>query len=328
MDDSFSSGDIAAVVAEQSATPASDAPPASGTSDGTPAPPASVATTTPPASSAPLESDPASNAGPIPFDRHKAAIENARQKAIEEHQTKWREQYGWAEQIDRQQLEAWSETAREMSADPVAFTQKLIAELQNDPRYAAQLRSHAARVLGQRQQAQQQDTEPQADLQTEDGTPVFSAKRLAEWHQWNTRRQEQAMNERLAPLQQTHEKLQAAEQQAQVKAWGDSFASREVGAIKRLPHYEANKAEIRAALEKMPLPEHPYAQAVQIRDAYLQVVLPKLSQSERSQVLADINAKATATTTSPTRASATTPIPDADRDTADLLREELARVGR
>lgn len=321
-------GDIEAVVSELSSEPATnDASPASdpgSVDDSTPAP---VAATAPP-SDEPTEpsTDPAS-AGPIPFDRHKAALENARVKAAEEASAKWREQYGWAEQIPREQLETWSQTAQQMAADPVGFLQKFQAELLTHPVYGPQLKSAAARTLGQRQAAQDDDAEPQPDLETEDRTPVFSAKRLAEWHAWNARQQEKKFDERLAPLQAAHAQQQEHRQRELIEHASDQFAQRELQAVKALPYYEDYKAEIKAAFAAMPQPEHPLAYGAMLRDAYLKVVVPQLSQKERSAVLADFKARGSASTASPSRPSSSAPIPDSKRPLEDLIAEEMSRAG-
>jgi hypothetical protein len=320
-------GDIAAVADELSGSSASahDASPASdpgSESESTPAATATIA----PSSDAPPEpsTDPAS-AGPIPFDRHKSALENARVKAREEALTEWRQQHGWAEQVDRTQLESWSQTAAQMSSDPVGFLQKFAAELQNHPVYGPQLKSHAARTLGQRQAAQVDDVEPQADLQTEDGTPVYSAKQLAAREAWRERQWEKKFSERLAPLQETHAEMQEARQRELIENASSNFAKRELDAVRALPHYDQYKAEIKAKFAAMPPPEHPAGYSAQLYRAYVETVVPKLSQSERSKVLAEMQTKGAASTASPTRPSASAPMRDADRPISDLIAEEMAR---
>lgn len=322
-------GDIAAVADELSGSSAStqDASPASDPGSVESRTPAPVAATAPPSDDAPDASTEPALTGGIPPDRHKAILENTRAKARDEALAEWRQRHGWAEQIDRSQLESWSQTAARMASDPVGFWQEFGAELQNHPVYSQQLKSHAARVLGQRQAVQQDDTEPQADLQTEDGTPVFSAKRQQEWRAWHDRQLEKRFEERLAPLQETHAQVQDARQRELIDHASTQFATQQLTAIKALPHYEEFKGDIKAAFAAMPTPEHPMGYAVNLRDAYLKVVLPQLSQRERSQVMAEMKTKATATTASPARPSTSAPMRDADRPIAELIAEEMARKG-
>lgn len=325
----ITSGDIASVAAEfDSAAAAPDASPASHDPDAvdlsTTAP---VAATAPPSESDPAVSTDPVSTGPIPFERHKAALENARAKARDEALNEWREQHGWAEQVSREQLESWSETAAQMSADPVGFLQRFSTELQNHPVYGPQLKSYAARTLGQRQAAQQDDIEPQADLQTDDGTPVYSAKRLAEREAWRERQLEKKFSERLAPLQETHAQVQEARQRELIDHASGQFAQQQLSAIKALPHYAEHAAEIKAEFAKMPQPEHPMGFAVQLRDAYLKVVMPRVSERERSKVLTEMQTKAGASTASPGRPSTMAPVPDANRPLHELIAEEMAAKG-
>jgi hypothetical protein len=322
-------GDIAAVASELSGSsaPAADASPASDPGSVDSSTSAATATTVPSSDAPPdISTDPAS-AGPIPFDRHKAALENARTKARDEALTEWRQQHGWAEQIPREQLENWSQTAQQMASDPVGFLQRFQAELQNHPTYGPQLRSHAARTLGSRQAAQQDDIEPQADLQTEDGTPVYSAKRQAEREAWRERQWEKKFSERLAPLQETHEQMQEVRHRELIDRASDQFAKQKIESVKALPHYDTYKAEIREKFAAMPQPQHAAEYEAMLYRAYLSVVVPKLSQTERSKVLAEMQTKGSASTASPTRPSASAPIADHKRPLEDLIAEEFQRAG-
>jgi hypothetical protein len=322
-------GDIAAVASELSGSgpSAPDASPASDPGSVDRSTPAPTAATVPSSDTPPdISTDPAS-AGPIPFDRHKSALENARTKAREEALTEWRSQHGWAEQVPREQFESFSQTAQQMASDPVGFLQRFANELQNHPVYGPQLKSQAARTLGQRQAAQQNDAEPQPDLETEAGEAVFSAKRQQEWRAWHDRQLEKKFDERLAPLQETHAQVQEARQRELIDHASGQFASQQLATIKALPGYTEHAAEIKAEFAKMPPPDHPMGYAVQLRDAWIKVVVPKLDQTSRAKALAEMNAKGLASTASPTRPSASAPLPDSKRPLADILAEEAQRAG-
>jgi hypothetical protein len=320
-------GDIAAVASELSSESASyDASPASDPESADASTYAPTDAIDPSSEDDPdISTDPAS-AGPIPFDRHKAALDNARTKARDEAIAEYRSQYGWAEQVDPQQLENWTATAQQMSADPVGFLQRFAAELQTHPVYGPQLKSAAARTLGART-APQDDVEPRPDLQTDSGDTVYSAQQLNKWREWHDRQLEKRFDERLAPLTETHAQIQEARQRELIEHVSTQFASEQLSQVKALPHYAEYAAEIKAEFAKMPPPNHPMGYATQLRDAWIKVVVPNLSKRERAQAMADMKTRGLASTASPSRPSASAPVPDSHRDLSELLAEEFAAHG-
>lgn len=323
-------GDIAAVASELSSESAPvDASPASDPGSVEPSTSAPVAAIAPPSEDDPeISTETAGITGGIPPERHKAILENTRAKAREEALAEWRQQYGWAEQVPREQLENWSQTAQQMAADPVGFLQRFQAELQNHPTYGPQLRSHAARTLGSRQAVQDDDAEPQPDLETEDGRyKTYSGEQLAKREAWLKRQWMSEVQQELAPLKQSHAEVQEARQRELIEHASDRFAKRELESVKALPHYDTYKAEIKAKFAAMPQPEHPAGYSAQLLRAYVETVVPLLSKTERSKVLAEMQTRGSASTASPSRPSTSAPIPDSQRSTADLVREEFERAG-
>jgi hypothetical protein len=149
--------------------------------------PAAIETTSP-------STEPAKPAGPIPFDVHKTALENARIKATQEALAQFDQQYGWAKQVDRGELEHALTVARKLNvgAGPEAFIsglQELLTDGQRDPQIAAALRSFQGKALAQlRQQQAQPDQEPQFLLESADGSVRFDPQAFQQWKQWNEQR--------------------------------------------------------------------------------------------------------------------------------------------
>jgi hypothetical protein len=207
-DDTFSAADfesvassseaVASTPAESSAPVETTAPPEAATTQ--PAVDAAVSTST----------EPTKPAGPIPFDVHKTALDNARSKAVEE----WKQKYGWAEQVNQQDLQEAIRIAQLSTRDPIAYAQELINDLQQHPTYGPSCarwpRAALAQARGQQPQA---ETEPQPDLpiQLEDGRVVhlYSAEQQAKREAFLQKQWMQSVQQELQPLKQTHEHLQA-----------------------------------------------------------------------------------------------------------------------
>ena len=67
--------------------------------------------------------------GPIPFDVHKTALENARTKAVAEY----KEKFGWAEQVDRALYEETAQIGHLYRSDKPAFFRQLLSEAAANP---------------------------------------------------------------------------------------------------------------------------------------------------------------------------------------------------
>lgn len=151
---------------------------------------------------------PSATPGPIPFDVHSRALENARSKALEGY----RQQYGWAEKIPQATLQEFGALAQRMSSDPIGFLNEFTAQIANHPTYGPQLRSSAGRTL-----AAPPSGRPEPDVQVVNAQGqviemTYSAKRLAEVQEWDWNQREAKLNQTLAPLQQERaQRLQEAE---------------------------------------------------------------------------------------------------------------------
>ena len=224
--------------------------------------------------------------------------------------------FAWAKQVSQQEFQQVTELAKRASADPIGYLQDFIKELQADPTHAAQLRSLAARALAQRSQASPEPQEPQPDLpiQLEDGRVVhlYSAEQQAKREAFLQQQWMQAMDQKIQPLRQTHEQLQAERAAAQAQAADQQFASGITSDIKTRPGVteDAMKAMALAIANDPHLPAKPsYDQlALATERAYRTVVLPTLSQQAEAKLLDSLKTKATASTSvNPGSAAPSTP---------------------
>lgn len=143
----------------------------------TPAVQPEAATTQPTAEATPDgATSPQGKQGPIPFDVHKTALENARVKEREAIER----DLGWARQVPKEAIQQWSSIAQKMTSDPIAFLNEFTQELHAHPTFGPQLRTHAAKTLAAGRGQAAVDLNP--DLVVDDGQgkqiATFSADRV------------------------------------------------------------------------------------------------------------------------------------------------------
>ena len=207
---------------------------------GTPAPP-DAATTLPVGTPAPV---PAAirPPGPIPFDVHKTALENARVKERDE----WKAKHGWAETADKTTYDQAVALAKRFQTDRVGYIRDLIAEAHADPQLSQALRSEAARLLSAGRQA---PTMPPPDVEITDGAGnvigrTYSDTQLAKRDTFIRDQILGTVRQELAPTLETVQSIRDKAAQEQADAAGKQFATAFVGELKTLPHFEAHKAAI------------------------------------------------------------------------------------
>ena len=294
--------------ASSASTPSTDTPPAAS---------ASAATTEPPAATSAPEGQPQQPTGEPPKERWSDILDNARKKASEEALTKWREQYGWAEQINQQQFQEAMQWYAKYQGNPIDFLNALSNELTTHPEWGPQLRSLAAKTLAARTQ-QQPDAMPQPDVEITDGQGnvvgrTYSDRALAARDEWLTKRLMAQMEEKFSPVVKTVEQVQAERAEAERKAQATTFAQTYGGELAALPHFTELKADIYARLKDARLEsDHPAELKAVTYQIYIQTlaekVLPTLSQKAQSQLLDNLQQKAAASTSvNPGSAAPSTP---------------------
>jgi len=258
-------------------------------------------------------------AGPIPFDRHKAALENARTKAIEATVQQVKEHYGAG--IDFQ--------AR-FDADPVGTFAQVFDGLMQHPEYGQAVLSHAAKALNAKRKQAALDVEPEPDMvgtdkETGETVTMFSPERAAQWKAWSERQAAKKLQAEYAPILKQQQALQ--EQQALESA--KAAASRRMGALYKSfearPHFTAHKPAIverfRAIRAEQPHLDLGSALGLAYAEVVESVVIPRQVASQQQQVQAAAVAKATGRSTPPG-----TPVPT-PQGRPRTMREAMEQVG-
>lgn len=305
---------MSAMEAVQSVAASSAAPPTEITSE---QPSASADATVPPASASDptvVTDNPSTDGKPgvPPEDRWPAILENARAKAAEDAKaqalSEWRQTYGWAESIKPEQLHEMAQFYDRAGRDPVAHTVELLNELVSNPQYSAQVRSHAARILGQRAAgapAADMDIEPDIPVVDDQGREVTRAYSADAVKQLVQRELQKAINPLSEDLKARKAQADEAERQRQQTEYISRETTRIGSMLSGLPKYgehaDAIKTRIRDLAQTDP---HSTPGEIAYR-AYVDVVYPKLTAAAQSDVLDSLKQKAGAQMEKPSGASAT-----------------------
>lgn len=317
MSETFTGADIASAVETSTSSAATTTAPettaAVSTPDPTPAASASAPTTAAPAA---VDDDTDGVlTGPIPPERHKRILENARKKEAERLQAEFTQKYGFTQTADPDELKAALDWSRRANADPVGFVTNLWEQVQANPQLGPQLKSQAARILGQRTAAPV-DERPQPDVPTADGEGrpgrmVYSAEQADKLLAWEKRQWLQEIRKEFAPLQDAHTRTQQEREFQAVAQRADQFAASTFEAVSKLPGFKDHVGTIMeryAALPtvrdpqtgwQVPDPNDPRTEDRKLLDIYHEVVLPTFQQSARTDAVHTLQQKARATTISP-----------------------------
>jgi len=275
-----------AAQAESASSPDAPESPASDASS------ASAAATGPQADGvAPTQADQAPPPGVPPEHRWPAILENARNE--------WKQQYGWAEQIDQQTFNDALGWYRRYQGDPIQFVQGLVAELQAHPTHGQALRSLAAKALAAGRGTAAVAEEPQPDLQyqREDGAVIrmYSAEQQSKREAWLRDQWLSSVRQEIAPVKETFETLQKREQAAQEQAEASQFASAFFADLQQLPRFKEHAKEIHQALASARLDsDHPAEVRAATLNAYARIVVPKLQSTGQQEAVAQLKQRAVA----------------------------------
>lgn len=244
---------------------------------------------------------PPSAPGPIPFDVHKTALENARTKAAEQAKAEFQQQYGWAQGLDRSAVEEAARMGQLYQQDRPAFIRQMLAEAITDPEVAPLVRSEAARVLAQRSRADAPPVDLSPDIPVMDANgqvvaQTFSADRVK---QIVNHAIQEALGKELTPLKADYQSRQQREQAEQQRQELDRTV-RDIYTEARdvLPGFTEHEAEIAKVFETLPV-NLPADKA--LRMAWKQVVGGKLANAEqvKAQTITDLKTKAAASAVNP-----------------------------
>ncbi len=219
----------------------------------------------------------------------------------------WKEQYGWAEQVNRQQVEDAVKLAQRYTGDPIAFLQELAAEVQSHPEHGAKLTSWAAQQLGAARRQQAETPAPALDynrieIDLGNGQAVSLGDLKQQWMAEVDQKYQPAMK---TVQQVTQERAQQA---------ADTFATSTYEQLsKQLPDFAAHGKEIGERLEALKLQTNdPAMLTLAVKAIYADVVTPKreqqLSSKAQSQLLDNLQHKAQASSSvNPGSAAPSTP---------------------
>ncbi len=269
-----------------------------------------------------------SKTGPIPFDVHTTAIKNARTKGAEEARAQWEQQYGWATQVTPQEFEQIRSMTRHFaSGDVEAGLRSLGEQLRKDPAVEAQLRSYHARELARSRQVQPPAETQMVQVQLEDGTVVALPRDPQAWLAHQQQQWEAGLDQKLQPLRQTHEELQAA-RQAQAQQFAvDHFVSTTYADVQTWPGMDSAEARatVANALAQARIdPADPREVQIALNAAYRTHIVPTLTTASRQAALHDATLKAHVNTVSPSRQTTGAPKSEKDMSWQELFRSELA----
>jgi len=246
--------------------------------------------------------------GPIPFDRHEAALKNARTKAAQEATQTFQQQYAPHVQLGQQ-----------IQAAPVPTVVGLVNELANHPDYGPQIISELARTLGARRgrTASPETDEPQPDLTTADGSiRTYSAEQLAKREAWLKSQWMSEVQQQLGPIQEREKQQQARERLDTATKDADTRMSKVLAPFQALPEFQANRPAIAEKTSALMSDGHEPQVALGLAVAHVlrEVVLPSRTAQSRNDLVAEAVKKSTGTTTVP----GATPAAPASRPTSML----------
>lgn len=292
--------------------------------------------TTQPADAAVPGTEP--NRGPIPFEVHHTALENARKKVASE----W-EPYAWAKQVNREYVEQAVQIAQQYQTDPIAFAQELVQSLQSDPVHGPKLASLAARALAAqrqtRQGTQQTDGFPDPDVVITDGEKEVGRTYSGPLVQQIVTN---AVTQALAKAREEFSPALQAHQSATLQAHADHFAHTQMQDADtwRGMDKDADKENrvavgqrLQQLMAQVPHDQknHPVVGPVllqnALRQAYMEVVVPKLQTLERQAVAHELKQTANAGSVNPAKAGGTPPKTWEQMTTAEALQYAMSQAG-
>lgn len=271
----------AALSAAASSAAAAANPPAQGAPDANPDPNAGAGTNTAAISAGSAQGQQAASVaapqGPIPFDRHEAAVRNARETARRELM----EQYG-------------------ISNQDAAFVQWALANgsrLRQNPQEF--MRALAQEIGGGEQE--EEITFPEPDLVSEDGRHhTYSRERLEQWGDAREKRLLRSLMGELQPLIDSH---QRGQQEAQAQAYLGERRQLLMDTVNHAranyPHFKEHEKDIAEIVTSTPAEtKQRFGLPAVIQMAYMHVlkekILPTVGQAAEQQVREGYNKKAAA----------------------------------
>ncbi len=262
------------------------------TSQSVPSPEASTpapATGEPPAEDATTQREPV---GPVPLDRHKATLENARKKATEDATEKavqqFQQQYGGALHV----VEA-------LRTDLPGTLGQLLQEAITSPEHGPAVKAMVGRMLnGLRQRAAPAPADVEPELFVEqNGERYLDPAALQQWQSWHERQLEARLAQKFAPLAELQQSVQQAQAFAQLQAEAKQTVEQRLKIWHEQPGFTDHQAAI--AAKQKELFANGLDEWTALGVAYAQVVPPLLNAKQTAQWVQDAATKSRGSTPNP-----------------------------
>lgn len=230
---------------------------------------------------------PSEKTGPIPFDVHKTALDNARTKAVAEY----KEKFGWAESVDRAAVEEAARIGHLYQTDKVGYIRQIVSEALSNQELAPLVRSEAARVLAGAKQKEPQTTDIEPDIPVVDdqGRVVSQAFSAGKVKELIARAVQDAIGKEVAPIKADYQNRQQQEQAEKQKAQIDAaVATTYERAVASLPKFKEHESEIAAMLATIPVKDERgrvISEIEALQMAWAKVVPAKLESQAQSKTL-------------------------------------------
>ncbi len=287
----------AAVDAATTAPDTGSSVPDGGTSTSAPAAPAqaAVSPTTPQSgiSAAPATTDAPIQAagtedveptGPIPLDRHKQILENARTKAEQRVRQEFQQTYGF----DRERFQSLRPHIQQLVSDPVSFAQELVKELTQAGRWQAPQAPVQASPQPSDLNALFSSDPARYLRRAEDGSIVPTAEGLMAMDQWQRAQIAKDIEARFAPLEQMRQQAE----QREIQAHGWQMATQQLAeARSKWDGFGELESDIKALM----LSDGRTTLESAYHRVYREKYAPSLRQRERDKLLSEMKQRPTTT---------------------------------
>ena len=228
---------------------------------------------------------------------------NTRMTAAEKQMAEWKERHGWAESVDRSQLEQMAQWYSRYNGDAGEFVENILQESLQHPVHGPNVRSRLGRMLAslkaQQAQAQPEKIEPGIPVMNERGEIVAKTYTDAQLEQLL----QQKLDTALSPFKEDLDTRKTQAQKAEEKAQAEARADADIQYVKSMPMFEEHKADILAVFKAN--------SQMTFRQAYDEVlktkIFPGIGQKSEAKVLSDLQQKANAQTVNPGTPSGSAP---------------------
>lgn len=270
------------------------------------------------------------NTGPIPFDRHETILTNARKEAADKAVAEYKATYGWAEKVPQDAIERYAQLDQQMADDPVQLAYDIMQAASKNPKFAAKIKSLAARTLSGRPAAEPTATAV-AEMPGPDTDSGYSQKglqALLAWQRTETLREaREGFQKELDPFRTVAETFENQRKSAEREQYLETRTQALSSQIDKLPLAKEHEDAIAKAF--LALPAKTEADLVaNMYQAYHSVVGPVLEGKSQQAAMKALSTQAAANSARPTSGKAGAVVPGKPVRFGQALREAAAAASR